>query len=326
MVVSELRDRANWRRSHEAMRVYGEKVSAGEAKDHLDAEKPLHRIRDVAMTEPFIIDSGPSRRGWHYYANFLRCSMLFYWKEIYPKAHNLGWNDYTPPLARGSLVHIGLAHYYAQMWARQNGKDPNKIVDCWQAMKIAAERIGEFGAEKLPVATSMLNAYFRRYPTETFKVVAVEYAVEMMFGEALYTARLDLVVEEPDGMIYAYDTKTAARLDSKTQRRYTIHGQFFGQRYLGRHTYGDRFADVVVNMISEDGECIRKRPDPAPFMFRAFPKIVEGANQAIEASKERFGDDPDQWATAANPDEQTCFGPYGQCPAFELCRWGGGSR
>ena len=274
------------------------------------------------MSDLPIIDSGPSERGWSYYAAFLRCPMLFFWRYVYTPKTGQRWSDYSHALARGTLVHVGLAHYYAQMWALQNGRDPDRIPPPETAMPIVADRIGDLGREMLPVAVEMVRAYLQRYPLETFRVIAVEEPVAMRFGEALYTARLDLTVQEPDGRIYVYDTKTTSMMKSQTVRRYTLHGQFFGQAYLARSKWGDSFGGVVVNVIDETGRCHRERTPPSPFMFRHFPGVIEVTAKNIEHAKEVNGDDAGKWASFAAPDEQICFGPYGQCPAFDLCRWG----
>jgi hypothetical protein len=274
------------------------------------------------VTTPFIIDSGPSARGWHWYANFLRCPMLFFWRHVYAGANSLGFNDVTAHLARGTLVHVGLAHRYAHRWAEENGRDPEMALEWYDAIRVKASQLGTVGARMLPVATSMLNAYLRRYPTETFKVVAIEEPVEIRFGSALYTARLDRVVREMDGKVWIHDVKTTSRLRSDSLRQYTLHGQFFGFNYLGKKYYGDDFGGVIIDMISEDGTCVRKTAEPAPFALRTFPDLIALTNDRIESVKKMFGVDSAAWMSIANPDEQTCFGKYKACPCVELCRWG----
>lgn len=274
------------------------------------------------MSEPIIIDSGPSPRGWSYYSTFLRCPLLFFWKYVYGPAHFTSRGDSAPWLARGTMFHVGRAHLDAQQWARENGKDESKILGPLEAIKVCAERLGEYGAEKLPIAEAMFHAYRQRYPFEAFRVVAVEELLSIEFGSALYTARLDRVVHERDGRIYVHDTKTTSRLDSGTIRKYTLHGQFFGHWYLGRKHFGDRFGGVIVDMVGEDLQCKRAPVEPAPFMLRNFPDLIETTNARIERCRETFGMDPERWAVAANPDEQVCFGKYGQCSQLEKCRWG----
>lgn len=274
------------------------------------------------MTDPVIIDSGPSPRGWSYYGTFLRCPMLFFWKYVYPRARSLGFNDTTPPLARGTIFHVGRAHRDARQWARENGKDENRVLSPIDAMNECARRIGPVGEERLPTVHAMFQAYCERYPYETFKIVAVEELMTINFGGALYTARLDRVCQDRDGKIRIQDTKTTARLDSGTLRKYTNHGQFYGHYFLGRNFYGDAFGGVTVDMAGEDLKFERKPPEPSPFMLRNFPALIETTHDRIEAARRQYGDDQDGWARLANPDEQTCYGKYGVCSCLELCRWG----
>src|SRR5574340_1107447 len=109
--------------------------------------------------DPVIIYSGPSERGWSYYSKFLRCPMLFYWKHVYANANRFGWNDYTYALTRGTLVHVGLAHHYARQWARENGKDEQRVISPIEAIRVKARQIGEIGEEMRSVAEEMLAAY-----------------------------------------------------------------------------------------------------------------------------------------------------------------------
>lgn len=275
------------------------------------------------MTAPFIIDSGPSARGWSYYAAFLRCPMLFFWKYVYARRQGLGWNDTTPPLARGTLVHVGLAHHYARKWAVANGRDPERIPEPLTAMRIKSEQIGDVGIEMLPVAVAMVGSYWKAWPVDSFDVVSVEQPVEIKFGSATLTARVDRTVQDRSTRkILFHDIKTSARLEGKTVYKYTNHGQFFGHTFIGRAMYGDRFGGVMIDIIDERGEVKRIPPEPAPFALRTFPSRIERANERIEECKRRHGDSQEAWMSEAVTDEQTCVGPYGKCPAFDLCRWG----
>jgi hypothetical protein len=248
--------------------------------------------------------------------------MLFFWKYVYADAKRLGFHDTTGPLARGSMFHVARAHLDAQQWARENGRDENAILGPLEAMKVWAGRVGEVAEEKIPVVESMFWAYRQRYPFETFKILGVEDLKEIRFGDALYTARLDRVVREPSGRVFIHDTKTTGRVDASTVKKYVLHGQFFGHTYLGRLHYGDAFGGVIIDVVGEDGQCVRRPCEPAPFMLRRFPDVIKIAAERIEFTKRHCGVDPEAWAACSNPDEQTCFGKYGMCSCLELCRWG----
>jgi hypothetical protein len=269
-----------------------------------------------------IIDSGPSERGWSYYSTVLRCPQLFYWKYVYPKiaTRPTTFSDYTEPLARGTIFHVAAAHHYARMWARAHGKNEDLVCPPEVAMKIAAAKIGELGEERLPIVQAMWSAYLQRYPVETFEVVAVEQPAEVLIEGVRLTARIDLIVKEPTGRIFIYDHKSSARMESKVMRRYTLHGQRFGLELLGRKLYGDQFGGVVINHITEDCEFVRKSSEPAPWMARKFPLTITLAAALIESLTAKCGTDPSAWP--AFPSDQSCYGPYGACPAIPICQWG----
>lgn len=268
----------------------------------------------------FIIDSGPSERGWHYFAEFMKCPMRFYWSEVDPQ--HRGREENKAALARGTLVHVGLAHHFARRYAIENGHDPERVLNPLTAMAVMAERLGSVGAEMLDVARFMVTSYLARYPEETFKVVGIERAREIVFHGVRYTARIDREVMEPDSRIWFHDVKTTSRLRGTSLSQYTLHGQFFGHIHLGRAAYGESFGGVLIDMIDETGECVRKPVEPAPFALRAFPGLVATTASAISNAIETLGTDANKWMMMANPDETICYGKYGACPCVELCRWG----
>jgi len=67
-----------------------------------------------------LIDSGPSERGWHRLETFLRCPQLYSYKYNIPEEAQL--DDDKTALVRGSLIHVGVAHYYARRGATQRKK------------------------------------------------------------------------------------------------------------------------------------------------------------------------------------------------------------
>jgi hypothetical protein len=131
------------------------------------------------------VDGGPSTRGWHFHETMLRCPQLFAYlhvlKLVFPT---------TVPLARGILIHTGLAHYYARLKAVQQGEDPDRYHDPVTAMRICAHledeklgmtrddgqpyRRGVLLADELPVVIEALTAYMAHYATEQVEVLAVE--------------------------------------------------------------------------------------------------------------------------------------------------------
>lgn len=273
-----------------------------------------------------LIDSGPSERGWHRLEAYTRCPQLYAWgygqAGAGGEAAERARTSFPPtfPLVRGSIGHVGLAHCYARLKAIQEGTDPENYYLPLDAMRLVAEKFGELGAEALPTAVRAVKAYARRYGTEPFKVIAVEEAAETRFLGWRYTARLDLVVEDLGGKVWIIDHKFVSKIEAKVQRRYTLSGQFLGLAHLGHRIYGDRFGGVRLNLIGCNVAGFdRVSPEPAPWMLTKFPAVVQHAEEGIarlERLIEQGADLP------ASPSEHTCMGSYGECPAFELCRWG----
>lgn len=84
--------------------------------------------------EKVLLDAGMSPRGWSFRSKMLYCAQE--WAYTYP----LGYRTETEPLVRGSLVHLGLAHYRARIQAAQNGWDPDAYYTSHDAIEIVAER------------------------------------------------------------------------------------------------------------------------------------------------------------------------------------------
>lgn len=87
-----------------------------------------------------LINSSKSARGWSYYSNYFKCPRLWAYERI--AKIDLGSAD---PLLRGSMGHVGLAHFFARTGARQqNGfvygveriTDPDYFYDPYTAMEL----------------------------------------------------------------------------------------------------------------------------------------------------------------------------------------------
>ena len=274
------------------------------------------------MIEPKLINAGPSERGWHRLESFNRCPQLY----AYEKLANLEW-PLSPPLVKGILVHIGLAHYYQRKQAAECGLDPDEWYEPIEAMGVVAADLGPMGAEWLPLATRALQGYAAYYAGERHTVVEVEKElradvwVTELSQTVLYTQRADLITEK-DGKVYIWDHKTGFRTGPQMTTRYILSGQFQGLRWFGQKTYGDKFGGIILNQVGLGGrEIIYKRPaiPPAPNMLKQFPQVISDAEAGI-AALGRSGRDPWEYPKAAS--EQVCITPYGRCPGFALCQWG----
>lgn len=264
------------------------------------------------------------------FERFLRCPLIYYWHKTLRRGGGSG--TIAMPLARGTIGHIGLAHYYARVRAMKAGKLKAEIdatiLSPRDAMIIRAEQLGRL--DLLPMMSEVVRGYIEHYGIESFDVVDVEKPIETTFGvSARFTARADLVTRDRIG-VWIYDHKFVGRIDKKSLRRYTNSGQFLGLQHLGRSAYGASFAGVILNLVGcNDGEFCRQQVEPSPWLFERFPALVAATEARLavleqnEVELRAKGWDPAlPWAGCAAPSEMTCYTPYGECEWFETCRWG----
>lgn len=267
------------------------------------------------------IDAGSSGEwGWHATELALRCPRLFAY------TYRVGGTreaTSSAPLLKGSLVHQGLAHYYARMQSLQQGRDVNEWATPADAIDDCAKKLGPHAPQYVPIAKDTVSRYAAHWASERLDVIAIEEVFSSEIGGYKYTQRLDLVVREPDGKVWIYDHKTTGRITREVASRYTLSGQFIGMANFGSRVYGDDFGGVKLNLIevadSGMGAFKRQIPDPAPGAIRSFPLTVLHARERVEAL-DRSDIPPHEWPQTLS--EQTCVTAYGQCTFFEKCRWG----
>lgn len=281
--------------------------------------------------ERVLINTGPSERGWHRLEAFLRCQELYAWgyghggrvEEALKGEGEPVASRFPPsaPLVRGSIGHAGLAHVYSRQRATQRGEDPDRYYKPLAAMELVAATFGELGAGMLPIAARAVKAYCEHYSSETAEVISIEEQEETEFFGCRYTARVDRKFRDRSGKIWYEDHKFVGRIESKVARRYVLSGQVLGMIHLGSRRYEDQFGGVRLNLIGCNSlGFARIIPEPAPYQLAKFPYTVKYAEEGIQRLEEliREGEPP-----PASPSEHTCMTSYGECPAFELCRWGG---
>lgn len=258
--------------------------------------------------------------------SYLRCPTLFMWGYGQGGSNPERAKRFPPtePLVRGSIGHVGLAHLYYRLKCAQSPSsvDPSSAYySPLEAMRLCADSFGELGEAMLPIASRAVAAYAQHYNHESFEIVAIEEPVETKFFGYRYTARIDLVIRDRARKVWIMDHKFIGRIESKVYRRYVLSGQFLGLIWIGRELYGDDFGGIRLNLISCRDRIgfDRYTPEPAPFMLQRFPWVVRYAEEGI-AQVERLiavGE-----PVPASPSEHTCMTSYGECPAFEMCRWG----
>lgn len=268
--------------------------------------------------DKILIFTGPSERGWHRVESMLRCPTLYAFKQAGGEEE-----EERGPLVRGSLGHVGLAHYYARLGALQHGKDPEAYYEPSDAIEIVGKQMGGLALTFIESMQRLILAYHAHYAGERMTVKEIEVPVEMLFnGRHRMTQRFDLVVTDANGRCYVWDHKVVSKIDGKTQHRYDLSGQFLEMHWQGRNRYGDAFAGLRVNLLQADGsKFVRVTPDPAPAALQKFPDTVAHGEDLIERYKDLAPFDYPRTFS-----EQTCMTAYGRCPAWDFCRWGPAKR
>jgi hypothetical protein len=232
--------------------------------------------------------------------------------------------EVSPPLVKGSLIHIALAHHYARVQAEQEGQDPEQWLEPDDAIFALAEK-NEMESHlwmlAAPEITAAYVAYKNNWIGENWKVLGVEEQLEAKVGPKKhpYTQRADLIVEDAQERVWIVDHKSCYRINSKTLSQYIMDGQFIGYQMFGRAKYGERFAGVMLNRVklSQPYDFDRRAIEPAPQALRHFTKVVIEGERRIAQWADK---PPEEWPMTLT--NQVCFGKYGQCPAYNLCRFG----
>jgi len=297
------------------------------------------------VTAPILLDAGQSTRGWHRNQTMLRCAQLFAYKYL------LGLNVTGEPRIKGSLAHIGAAHHYARMQARQQGWDPDRYHDPMTAIELLAASEGPDWTKHVPKIQAAIRAYVDKYGLdEVFEVLAVEQqyhhriaappgttrvAKDPVTGDLrrdlpevpvesfLFSLRADLTVRDRStGRVRWIDHKSTGRVHGSSQvRKFTLSGQFLGMQVVGAEFYGDKWGGCQVNFIGLEPphSFLRRAPPAAPNALAHFEQaIVDSEMEQIRL--EREGRDP--WSYPKKLNEQVCGGRYGPCDGWDLCQWG----
>lgn len=282
-----------------------------------------------------ILNSGASPRGWHRLQLASECLQKYAW--TYKPGEPAQPADPTilgespevqaaaPALARGRLIHLGLAQHYARMKNRQEGKSENE----WMPMEEAVHQVAaeEKCTEHVKDVLETLAAYKRAYVNDEFqiKILEVEGLNETKLGgQYRLTGRFDLVYESA-GQIYVCDHKTSGRITNQHKLFYSVSGQLLGYSRMAREKYGERFGGMVVNLVQLPPKPTFMRiPLPrSPNLEMQFEDRAVDIEQSIErllAERRKYTD----WPKAMS--ELTCMTRYGACPFFDRCRFGEGAQ
>lgn len=276
-----------------------------------------------------LLNTGPSPNGWHKAETFMLCPRRRAWDWYGEQEHGKPWH--SDATARGTLLHVGLAHYYRRMQATQQGEDPEQ----WYTPEVAVSLMPKVETNAFDAITmerhvadvhKALQGYYADYAMEKLRIVAVETVVSFdnipgMGGvgqPTAKTARIDLIYET-GGKLYFLDHKSAGRITREHKWQYSRSGQMLMLRWLGAGL-GKRFGGVILNLVQVGaGGKKNQRPplDSVPGMMVSLPLSLTFW-EAMRLQFEASGLPPEMWPTV--PSEHSCRGRYAsRCPHADKC-------
>lgn len=281
------------------------------------------------MTPVFLNSGSSGENGAHATESILRCVQQWAYEEA---AHEAGANDAlldpTGPLARGILLHAGLAQVYARQYARQQGESANIFGDPLAAVTRANREIKAPPAFVARVMEAVAVGEARAAAMKD-EILAVEEIYSMKIGTAdVHTQRADVVVRSAaDRKIRIIDHKGVGRLDAqKLATRYKMSAQFIGYRRLGRLHFGEEFGGAVVDAYgfgdAGSSGAIAFAQIPIPPALVALSSFEASVLHARELRRHyREAKVPiDQHPKAMS--ETVCITPYGTCRHYLRCTGG----
>lgn len=307
----------------------------------------IDRERDMPETPQFmpregmvLIDTGPSRAGGHQMEVFETCPRMYRLMRapapsempVASEPQSAGAPKLPERfyLERGSLVHIGLAHYHARRALKEQGRvqiaetqytreDVDRFYEPIEAVHVAAHASSD-RRRTLRESEKFVERYIEwqdEYPVPWVVLgIEVEVGINLIEGAELYTARLDLLVKSKlDAKIYSVDHKTAYA-PAEAARMYGHTWQMLGVQEIGRERFGAQWGGIQLNVINTgtSGPPVsRVAPAGAPALAGNW------RNHAIQARREMRA--ADQLAISQVPFRLcSCWRPReGLCPLYDLC-------
>ncbi len=236
-------------------------------------------------------------------------------------------------LTLGTMVHIGIAHWYCRRAiARQGHIDymgtrytkESSFYTPLQAQAIYAARAGALGQYLLGEGQAIQQAYEKQYVNldAAFDVVAVEHPLRLEVYGYPFTARADLIVRDrASGQVFIWDHKTAGR-PNRVPVDYSMSGQIHGLRWHGMTHFPGTFAGVTLNAVGTGkniGIFWRGSPAPAPAMTDRFPEMLRDRWHQIRGLIES-GRHPLRYPQAMA--QHACRAGGRDCVGHSICAFG----
>lgn len=216
-------------------------------------------------------------------------------------------------LDRGWVWHVVMEHYYGELFI--DPTVPDKAVRA--GFNIIADLQNEPGyAEDFDKLSMMFETYLDNYPHDKWRIIAVEE--ELIDNRLPYSARLDLIVEEDDGM-WIVEHKTTRAMSADLADSYQLDIQILGQVYLMLNVVDlskyPPFKGVKVNLITTSHKvprCERVHVYPSKYHLQGFVEAVADQH-AMRLAAEHRG-----WPQSLGKCSGYARG-YSKCQFFDLC-------
>lgn len=312
-------------------------TAAFPANIRIDNERDLPETpRFFAREGMLLIDTGPSRAGGHQMELYETCPRMYRLLKapvpvasIEPQSAGVKLPERFY-LERGSLVHIGLAHYHARRALKEQGRvqvaetqytreDLDRFYEPLEAVHVAAHASSD-RRRTLRESEKFVERYITwqdEYPVPWVILgIEVEVGINLLENAELYTARLDLLVKSKlDGKIYSVDHKTAYA-PGEAARMYGHSWQMLGVQEIGRERFGMQWGGIQLNVINtgtSGAPVSRVSPAVAPALAGNWRSHAIQARQEMRRSNQLpISEVPFRLCSCWRPRE-------GLCPVYDLC-------
>lgn len=263
-----------------------------------------HRDRSIVWP------GGPSLCGPHAVASFATCP------QLHAFSHELHLRPVISKQAAavGTLLHAGLAYYYAsnlQPW-------PD-----WFVYKDGHEAIKVLGADRpdfADLALRMFDGYVAQYTRCNWQPVLVEHQFVVDFDGMPYSARIDLLVREGNDLVLV-DHKSIGRISAGMGDGYEADWQMLTGLAQCR-TAGYDVKRVVINAISREMPFPKYQRFIVPILPTAYNRLAKDIAYHLRQLKAVRAEFPDPRDRPRNGN--ACVGKYGKCDYFDVCQRGVG--
>lgn len=222
-------------------------------------------------------------------------------------------------LAFGSGIHKGLETFYAGS-AFELVPDHSRYARDGKIRRMFKEFLDLFPEHletkyKTRQAGLLLLAnYAEHWKGESLNVISVEQPAIMDMGDYVYVTKMDLVVEDTDG-IHPWDHKTASRFDAIFEGSFKIDIQITGYIAAVRRLFGSKARKAIINALKPSAKIsndnfLRKLTYRTDEELAAWEDQVKFMLTEIDSCRES-----DVWPMH----DYACFAYYRECEYRPLC-------